>query len=139
VLIYDIEGELFFGAAPELDRYLEELKEKTAHAKINYLVIRLRRTRNPDVVAIEHLERFLRDAEKNGLTVLLAGVRPDLAKILINAGFLNWLPIEQIFLEEDEQYSATIKAVRYAYEISGQRKKENPIASELDESWYYLI
>ena len=139
VLIYDIEGELFFGAAPELDRYLEELKEKTAHAKINYLVIRLRRTRNPDVVAIEHLERFLRDAEKNSLTVLLAGVRPDLAKILINAGFLNWLPIEQIFLEEDEQYSATIKAVRYAYEISGQRKKENPIASELDESWYYLI
>jgi len=139
VLIYDIEGELFFGAAPELDRYLEELKEKTAHAKINYLVIRLRRTRNPDVVAIEHLERFLRDAEKNGLTVLLAGVRPDLAKILINAGFLNWLPIEQIFLEEDEQYSATIKAVRYAYEISGQRKKENPTASELDESWYYLI
>ncbi len=139
VLIYDIEGELFFGAAPELDRYLEELKEKTAHAKINYLVIRLRRTRNPDVVAIEHLERFLRDAEKNSLTVLLAGVRPDLAKILINAGFLNWLPIEQIFLEEDEQYSATIKAVRYAYEISGQRKKENPTASELDESWYYLI
>ncbi|MEI6543704.1 MAG: SulP family inorganic anion transporter [Methylococcales bacterium] len=139
VLIYDIEGELFFGAAPELDRYLEELKEKTAHAKINYLVIRLRRTRNPDVVAIEHLERFLRDAEKNGLTVLLAGVRPDLAKILINAGFLNWLPIEQIFLEEDEQYSATIKAVRYAYEISGQHKKENPTASELDESWYYLI
>ena len=139
VLIYDIEGELFFGAAPELDRYLEELKEKTAHAKINYLVIRLRRTRNPDVVAIEHLERFLRDAEKNGLTVLLAGVRPDLAKILVNAGFLNWLPIEQIFLEEDEQYSATIKAVRYAYEISGQRKKENPTASELDESWYYLI
>ncbi len=139
VLIYDIEGELFFGAAPELDRYLEELKEKTAHAKINYLVIRLRRTRNPDVVAIEHLERFLRDAEKNSLTVLLAGVRPDLAKILINAGFLNWLPIEQIFLEEDEQYSATIKAVRYAYEISGQHKKENPTASELDESWYYLI
>jgi SulP family sulfate permease len=139
VLIYDIEGELFFGAAPELDRYLEELKEKTTQAKIRYLVIRLRRTRNPDVVAIEHLERFLRDAEKNGLTVLLAGVRPDLAKILKNARFFSWLPEERIFFEEDEQYSATIRAVRQAYEISGQRTAENRNAADTEEAWYYLI
>jgi SulP family sulfate permease len=139
VLIYDIEGELFFGAAPELDRYLDELKEKTLEANIHFLVIRLRRTRNPDVVAIEHLERFLRDAEKNGLTVLLAGVRPDLAKIFNNAGFFDWLPAEQVFLEEDEQYSATIRAVKQAYKLSGQSIGKNKAGQDTDEDWYYLI
>jgi SulP family sulfate permease len=139
VLIFDIEGELFFGAAPELDRYLEEIKEKTQQADIHFLVIRLRRTRNPDVVAIEHLERFLRDAEKIGLTVLLAGVRPDLAKIINNAGFFGWLPAERVFFEEDEQYSATIRAVRQAYKLAGQRTAENKAGQDKDEGWYYLI
>jgi SulP family sulfate permease len=139
VLIYDIEGEMFFGAAPELDRYLDELKEKTLQADIHFLVIRLRRTRNPDVVAIEHLERFLRDAEKIGLTVLLAGVRPDLAKILNRAGFFGWLPAERIFLEEDEHYSATIRAVRQAYKLAGRNTVENQAGPDIDKDWYYLI
>jgi SulP family sulfate permease len=133
VLIYDLEGELFFGAAPELDRYLDDIREKAIHAGIWYIVLRLRRTRNPDMVAIEHLERFLRDSEKLGVTVLLAGVRPDLAKILYNTGFLRWLPTDRIFLEEDGLYSATIRAVRHAYTLLGQR------GSEKEGALYYLI
>ena len=30
VIIYDLEGELFFGAAPELDRYLTALHHRIA-------------------------------------------------------------------------------------------------------------
>ena len=102
VLIYDLEGELFFGAAPELDRALEEIKQETLATGVEYLVLRLRRTRNPDVVAMEHIEHFLRDAEKRGVTVLLAGVRPDLQKILQNLKFHEWLPNDRVFPEEDQ-------------------------------------
>jgi len=136
VFIYDLEGDLFFGAAPELDNYLEEIKHKSIQAGIRYVVLRLRRTRNPDVVAIEHLERFLHDADKLGITVLLAGVRPDLAKILHNAGFMHWLSADRVFFEEDEQYSATILAVRHAYKLLG-RKSEARNGEQ--EPWYYLI
>ena len=139
VRIYDFEGELFFGAAPELDRYLEEIKEKSEHSGIKYLVLRFRRTRNPDVVAIEHIERFLRDAEKIGITVLLAGVRPDLAKILSNTNVLNWLPADRVYLEEDEQYSATIKAVRHVYSLLDQGGLTNQSDKNTDEMLYYLI
>ncbi len=139
VLIYDLEGELFFGAAPELDRYLEDFKETAVRSGIQCLILRFRRTRNPDVVAIEHLERFLRNTEKLGITVLLAGVRPDLAKILDNARFSNWLPADRIFPEQGQQYSATLDAVRYAYKLLGQRGVENNFDRDQEEAFYYMI
>ena len=44
-------------------------------------------------------------------------VYPSLSKTLNNARFFNWLPTKRTFLKEDEQYSATIKAVREAYKL----------------------
>src|SRR5208282_572216 len=90
--IYDLEGELFFGAAPELDRYLAQIRNEMIDAGIKYVILRLRRIRNPDVVAVEHLEHFLRDSQRSGVTVLLAGVRPNLTRILRNLHFDTWLP-----------------------------------------------
>jgi sulfate permease, SulP family len=134
LLIYDLEGELFFGAAPELDHYLDEIKRETISTNVKYVVLRLRRTRTPDVVAIEHLERFLRDAEKRGVTVLLAGVRPNLAKILRNVRFNEWLPADRIYPEKDETYSATLNAVRHAYRLLNQESQR-----EEKEAVYYLV
>ena len=139
VLIYDLEGELFFGAAPELDRALEEIKQETLATGVEYLVLRLRRTRNPDVVAMEHIEHFLRDAEKRGVTVLLAGVRPDLQKILQNLKFHEWLPNDRVFPEEDQKYSATLHAVRHAYELLAQRDIELVTRRDKREALYYLV
>ncbi len=115
LVIYDIEGELFFGAAPELERYLEALKNRIVAQKVKFAILRLKRARNPDVVSIEHLEHFLRDEEVHGVTILLAGVRSDTLRALRNVGFETWFPAEHVFPEEEEEYSATLKAVRYAY------------------------
>ena len=134
LLIYDLEGELFFGAAPELDHYLDQITQETIKTGIKYVVLRLRRTRNPDVVAIEHLEKFLRDAEKRGVTVLLAGVRPNLAKILRNVHFNEWLPADRIYPEKEEIYSATLNAVRHACRILSREDK-----TEEKEAVYYLV
>ncbi len=80
LLIYDLEGELFFGAAPELDHYLDEIKQETISTGVKYVVLRLRRTRNPDVVAIEHLEHFLRDAGETRRDRLLGRCSPKSCK-----------------------------------------------------------
>ncbi len=140
VLIYDLEGELFFGAAPELEKALENLRQEAARAEAAFLVLRLRRTRNPDVVAVEHLEHFLREADRQGLTVLLAGVRDDLAKILRNLRFEDWLPDDRIYPEEDRQYSATLRAVRHAYQLLHQKSPVDAAKILLDrEAMYYLV
>ena len=53
-------------------------------------------------------------ALKPKTAVLLAGVRPDTLDLLSNVGLREWFPDERIFPEEDKEFSATLKAVRYA-------------------------
>ncbi len=136
LLIYDLEGELFFGAAPELDHHLGEIMREAFRSDAKAIVLRLRRTRNPDVVAIEHLEHFLRETQKHGVTVLLAGVRADLARILHNLRFEDWLPADRIFPEEDEKYSATLRAVRYACQF---RRHTAAFGRTEKDAAYYLV
>lgn len=118
LLIYDLEGELFFGAAPQFHRFLEQIIEETDRTGIKHVVLRLKRTWNPDVVVIEHLERFLRDAQQRGVTAFLAGVRPQFLRILENVHLTDWFPSDQIVPEEDETFSATLRAVRRAFQLA---------------------
>mgnify|MGYP000945833620 CR=1 FL=1 len=133
-LIYEFEGELFFGAAPELDSYLEALNHRIETEDVKFVVLRLKRVRHPDIVCIERIEDFLREQSGRGVTILLAGVRPDTLGLLHNVGLTKWFPEENIFPEEDEQYSATLKAVRRARALaasSGEAGKHDPV--------YYLV
>ncbi|MCV7225531.1 SulP family inorganic anion transporter [Mycolicibacterium komossense] len=114
-IIFDLEGELFFGAAPELDRYFDTLRARIHTDGVEFVILRLKRVRDPDAVCIERLEHFLREENGKAATILLAGVRPDTLKVLHNIGFQNWFPAEQVFPEEDQEYSATLRAVRYAH------------------------
>jgi SulP family sulfate permease len=143
LLIYDLEGELFFGAAPELSRYLDEIVEEAERTGKKYVVLRMRRTRHPDAVAAEYLEHFLRDAERRGITVLLAGIRPDLLKILKNIRFTSWFPEDRLFPEEDEIFSATLRAVRHAAHLANGETVNAGLHSEDEasaaEPAYYLV
>lgn len=143
VAVWDFEGEFFFGAAPELDRYLDDLKARTRKQGIRYLILRFKRVRNPDVVCIERLEHFLRDAQREGLVVLLAGLRPDFQEVLKRLRFTAWYPADRFFPEEDENWSATVRAVRYAYAQLGDRNTCAHCAGRIDAGratdLYYLV
>jgi sulfate permease, SulP family len=139
-VIYDVEGELFFGAAPELDRYLLEISQRIANDHIQFVVLRLKRVRHPDVVCIERIEHFLRDEAARGTTILLAGVRTDTLALLKNVGFQRWIPAEHVFPEEDEEYSATLKAVRYAHNKLAEPKPKESLATAPEHAeLYYLV
>jgi sulfate permease, SulP family len=117
--VIDFEGEFFFGAAPELDRHLANLTER-ATAGVRVIVLRLKRTRNPDVVCMERLQRFIEQMRDRGVTVLLAGVRQELVHAMHGLHFEQWLSAEFVFREDAAVAgSATLAAVRYAYELLG--------------------
>jgi SulP family sulfate permease len=143
LVIYDLEGELFFGAAPELERYLETLRQRIEDENVKFAVLRLKRVRHPDVVCIEHIEHFLREETERGVTVLLAGVRPDTLGLLKNVGFESWFPAEHVFPEEEEEYSATLKAVRHAHNKLAELKLKEPFTTEPEHTehtdLYYLV
>ncbi|MEO6861831.1 MAG: SulP family inorganic anion transporter [Microcoleus sp.] len=121
IIIFDLEGEIFFGAAPDLDRYLDDLKERALGSDIRSIVLRLKRVRNPDIVCLERFEHFFHETKRLGITVLLGGVRPELARSFTKIGLREWFPEDRLFLEkeEDDTDSATLKAVRHAYELLG--------------------
>ena len=97
MVLLDLEGEFFFGAAPELDRYFDDLRER---ADVRIIVLRVKRTRNPDIVCMERLQHFIIEMQAKGVKVLLCGVRPDFAQAMQNLRFEDFLPAEHVFMED---------------------------------------
>jgi len=143
MMLYDLEGELFFGAAPELDRCFDHLKRRTEAEDIRFVVLRLKRTRNPDMVSLERFDHFLHDMEARGVTVLLCGVRPALARAMANLHFQDWLSPDRVFPEEAEKFSATLKAVRRVYELLEDNVCDHCVEAEFggagQQPLYYLV
>jgi sulfate permease, SulP family len=143
MLLYDLEGELFFGAAPELDRCFNQIKQRARKDTLRFIVLRLKRTRNPDMVSLERFDHFLHDMQAEGITVLLCGVRPDFAKAMTSLHFYDWLPADRVFPEEDEKFSSTLKAVRHVYELLEENScahcRRNELVEAGQRGLYYLV
>lgn len=143
-VLYDLEGELFFGAAPELERYFEQIDARVRADSVRYVVLRLKRVRNPDVVCLERFEHFLRDAQTRGVVVLLAGVRADFLVAIKRLHFAEWYRSDYIFPEQDDKDSATLAAVRSVYRALGDSNscvhcKPKQLAKGYHDDLYYLV
>jgi SulP family sulfate permease len=114
-VIYDLEGELFFGAAPHLDRCLGLITRRIAVERLRYVVLRLKRVRNPDAVCLERLEHFLKDCSQRNVIVLLAGLQPDLLAAARRLGFFTWFPPDRAYPQGKDEDSATLAAIRAIY------------------------
>jgi len=101
-------------------------------------VLRLKRVRNPAVVALEALQKFLHDARAQGLTVLLAGVRADLLAALRRVGIAAELGEAQVFAEEDEDFSATLGPSATPMRRSRRKRTGQPPA-QAPGGVYYLV
>lgn len=107
------------------------------------VVLRLKRARNPDVACLERLQHFLQDMNRRDAVTLLCGVRPDFASAMEKVGFNAWLPPERVFHETGANFSSTLAALRYAYELLGEahcdhcpRRNE---ANAAEGTLYYMI
>ena len=144
VVLFDLEGELFFGTAPELEHHFNELRRR-ADAGAKIIVLRLRRTRNPDMVCLKLFEQFVGDMQQQGVIVILCGVREDFAEAMKNVDFSKLLPADRVFLQTiGPAGSSTIAAVRRAYELLGEHTcpacaPRNGNGEHKTEPLYYMI
>ncbi len=141
MILFDLEGELFFGAAPDLEGCFEELRRRSTETSIRIIILRVKRARNPDMVCLEKFEHFLKDMHKEDVTVILCGVRPEFEKRMRKMGFFDWLPADRVFLQGAESFSSTTRAVRHAYEMSAEHSCPHCIqlyGSEQREKLYYM-
>ena len=144
IRIYSLEGELFFGAAPELEQHLEAIAQ-AARGGVRVVVLRLKRIRNPDAVCLQVMSRFFERMRDAGVAVVLCGLRPDLMKVVESSGLVEELGPEHVFVFEEtgKIWSSTLEAIRFAYQIVGTDVCETcpRYAESLNgkEGWYYMI
>lgn len=127
-LIYDLEGELFFGAAPDLQRHLTLVANEARARRLGHVLLRLKRVRHPDVVSLEIFEHFLRQSEAEGVKVWLSGLQPDLLQAFDRLGFKDWYPADRLFPSRYDDNSSTIDAVnRIRRELPSPQLRSAPL------------
>jgi SulP family sulfate permease len=91
VVIYNIDGPLFFGAAEKLERTLAHIQRPATT-----LILRLGHMPFLDATGISAIEEIITDFLKHGATVVLAEVRPNVLQKLERAGLLRRLGAENV-------------------------------------------
>lgn len=144
IRIYSLEGELFFGAAPELEDHLDSIAQ-TTKTGVRVVVLRLKRARNADAVCLKVLDRFIERMHEQKVDVLLCGVRADLMQVFDSSGLLRQIGRDRVFVFEETGgvWSSTLEAMRFAYEIIGNNTCQHcpRHGSTLSDrqGWYFMI
>jgi SulP family sulfate permease len=116
IRIYNFEGELFFGCAPEFERLLESIEERCSPS-MRVIILRLKRARNPDAVCMKVLESFIRRVQSRGAVVMLTGITGEFTEVLANVGILELVGASNAFREGTDIWESTIQALQRAYQL----------------------
>jgi SulP family sulfate permease len=116
ITVLNLQGELFFAAADELQAELLRLLETSSRV----LVLRLQEAYNMDATTAASIAHVAEQARRRGGRLLLCGVRPGMYGTFERAGLLSSIGPDAIFRAEREVLAATRRALEYAKELAGQ-------------------
>jgi sulfate permease, SulP family len=91
VVVYNIEGPLFFGAAEKLERTLAHIQRPATT-----LILRMSQVPFVDATGISAIEEIITDFLKHDATVLLSEVRPNVLHKLERAGLVRRLGADNL-------------------------------------------
>lgn len=113
VIVYRIDGALFFGAA---QRFLTEL---TAVSDVKVIILRLSQVQVIDATGAQALGEIVRELESRDITVLLKGVRQRHKRILKTVGALDNLAHDNHLFEtlDDALEHARMHVARTAHAV----------------------
>lgn len=98
ILVYEISGPLFFGAADKILKVA--LREDQ-----NILVLRMRSVGTVDATAIHNLEQLIEDSEKKGVRVIFSHVNEQPYKAMKKAGLIDRVGEDNFCSHIDEALS----------------------------------
>jgi len=122
VLVFGLEGELFFGSSVSLENHLETIAGRVTR-DTRVVVLRMKRVRNPDAVGLAAVSGLVERLHARGVHVLLCGVRPELRTALERSGILARLKADHVFLERPVRQTSTQEAMRFARELCMAREE----------------
>jgi SulP family sulfate permease len=91
VVVYSIDGPLFFGAAEKLERTLAHIQRPATT-----LILRMSKVPFVDATGISAIDEIITDFLKHDATVLLSEVRPNVLRKLERAGLIRRLGADNV-------------------------------------------
>lgn len=110
ILIYEVNGPLFFGAAQNFTEIIDKIKQST-----EVLIIRMNHVPIMDATAYEGLKRIHKECKKRDIVLMLSEVQKQPMKVMERMSFMNVMGEENLFSAYDE---AAATAVEIVYENS---------------------
>ncbi len=93
VSIYEIDGPFFFGIATKFD---EMMRNTVGDTKPIVRIIRMRKVAFIDATALHNLELLIKSSQKEGIQIVLSGVKPNVRETLEHAGIDHLIGAENI-------------------------------------------
>jgi SulP family sulfate permease len=115
VVLLQLEGELFFAVADELQDQLTRLRRSGARV----VILRLKRTHSVDASVLHVLENFAKDTQRTGGHVLLCGMRPELTDRLRAYGLVRAIGEDNVFATGGGTFTSVRQALRRARHLVG--------------------
>lgn len=113
VTVLNLQGELFFAAAEELQAELLRVFEDGARV----IVLRVQEAYNLDATTAHAIANVAEHAQRRGARLLLSGVRPGMHGTFERAGLLSRIGEDAVFLAERELLGSTRHAAAYAHQL----------------------
>lgn len=114
IRILQVEGQLFFAAARELE---SAMVEATTKDEVKVLILRLKRTQGLDVTTSEVLTAMAARIKASGRELFLVGMRPRAMAILQSTGATEALGEDHLFPTQKAWFAAMDDALSAALEV----------------------
>jgi SulP family sulfate permease len=118
LLIYHLEGELFFGSEVEMKQHLLTVGQ-AARPETRAVILVLERGRNPDAAFLSLLDGLAGSLRARGVALFLCGVSADLRKALAGSGLEAHIGATRIFSDQPSRDVSRRNAVLAAYDVLG--------------------
>jgi len=109
ILILQLEGNLFFGSAEDMENKLDSLVDK---AKV--FILRMKYVTSIDLTALHALKIFIRTVKEAGGILIISGVRSELRTMLESSNLVSDIEVENLFMSENEVFASSTNALERA-------------------------
>jgi len=114
VLIIQLEGNLYFGAATDLGEKLDSLTNKS-----RVFILRMKYVTTIDLTSLSTIKTFIRNVRETGGILIISGVKSDLDIMLKNSSIDSDIGINNIFMSENEVFASSTNALERAIAAIG--------------------
>ncbi len=124
VVTVNLEGDLYFAAADDLDHEL--LRCITPQTKV--IVLRMKRLRAVGSTAMAMLEHFWQLLRDRHITLVVCGIEDELQQVLTGSGLRKRIGEQNIFYADNKLFQSTELALARAWSIVERQRQHSEVA-----------